>query len=271
MREFLQSLSATEIFAFVPPGAIVLASISLWRSVDLSPLVGSQLANQPLAIAVLVLILAYALGMIVHSISTAGSDLYVHGRYRRSRIRRVVNGLLLWPAFRFHVPALDQLDVESRMQTLRYLEKKQFKRWGIPPMERVIRRGGYPDSMWEFQEAYRTLIAGRVPARDQSTFMEAMATHRRLLFALGVSFAFFVVSLQAVIRLGIHYIIYYAPRWESLDAFFIWADALFSISLPLLYAILVLGLLASFALRQVGTRLWQQELFLMDSLPAIRA
>ena len=95
MTAWLERIGLTEFFAFLFPGLMILSSVSLWAEPKPTAFVGGALASQPLLIAIVVIVLAYALGLMVGTLSWEGSVRYIFRRYAAEAGRTPTWGYLL--------------------------------------------------------------------------------------------------------------------------------------------------------------------------------
>lgn len=241
MKDILDKFGVTEFFAYLCPGVIVISSLALWIQPEFDRVVGSDLAEQQLVMAFLLLIVAYALGFVVAWWSNWGTAYYILTSYKEGNPVRgswLRSKLLLWSLWLFHWFPLPQSNTVGARTLIadRIVVYSQ--------METSI--GTNP---WEMMSIYRAFVAGRVGNVGSPILSEAATIHTRLLFALAVNLAILLCAAQSFARLLL-------PDLDGLP----------DVSVSLLSAIGVLGVVASFALRLIAAQLWEQELLLTHGL-----
>ena len=253
MKDLVQGLGLTEVFARLCPGVIFLASLALWYSPD------DNLPEQFEWVALaLGFIAAYTLGLILETgsnwLAHRYLDIAYSGRPAETRARRKYDRRLrfhrLFVGFRIRKD--DFYTAEGRLRMVEQLEDNGVE-------IDLDKRFSLLDLLW----VYRTLVSGPVGERAQPVLRTTENIRARLLFALGVAFSLLLSSVSAVIKLlftGFESIIT-APAATSLPGRLNYWETCW-----LCAAVAILGIVVSGLLRLVTARYWDQELFFTSSL-----
>ena len=249
MKDLVQGLGLTEIFARLCPGLILLSSAALWLpppSKDLSDL----LKPYELVLFALGLIAGYTLGLILEAASGWLAQHYWRlkfGYEPEELFPRWIRKLERWPVALL-VGFNLRSEVSVREGLLRMTE--QLEENGIePPL-------GQNFSSLDYMWYYRIVMSGPLGERAHPLLRVSENVRARLLFALGVEFSLLVTAAVAFLRI----IIEGWPWTLGLDES---GSSLAAVSLCEPCSLVVaVGVVFSFLLRPVMARLWRQELFL---------
>jgi hypothetical protein len=264
MKEFFEKLSLAEFIAFLCPGAILLSSFLFWVPIGEIPLLNASKDTwQSLTASLFLLIMAYALGMIVATASSAGAKFYLL-RMRRRRYGPPPKPPLPWTGWTrwfsfvrpYHVGRFfSLLSVEGlgfvfglpepRVDDIRLNDQKG--RMELALLQRGAESQTTVETPWDFLTLYRTVVAGVLgPKRGQSLSSEADSVHRRLLISLGLALVALLIAAQSLLRLVLH-----LGGWSAgLPTIGHWG---------LLAALTAVGCLLSWLLRIHAGRCWETE------------
>jgi hypothetical protein len=238
----VERLGLSDVLMSVCPGAVLLSSAVLWI-----PLLEEQLrralgkALESTTASFLLVLLAYAIGLVIHGWAAKGYVLFVTlagpGPASRSGFSKA------WWVARFGAAwflhgrpsvATSEMDVDARVE-----------------MADIV-RARYGESVLgllepnNFLHVFRILAWSSVSEDEGVALSEADALFRRRGFAQGVALAAILVSLQAaILSLSIWKVGLYAPLRQT------W--------LPVLVGLAVIGTAASFLLRDVARKLHSDE------------
>ena len=255
MKDLVQGLGLTEVFARLCPGMIFLASLALWDSPD-----AALLKKYEWGLIGLGFIVAYTLGLILETGSSWLAHRYLEmaysGRPAETRARRKY-GRRLWFHRLFVGFSIRKDDFYTAEGRLRMVEQLEDNGVEID----LDKRFSLLDLLW----VYRTLVSGPVGERAQPVLRTTENIRARLLFALGVAFSLLLSSTSAVIKL----------LWTGFEPILTasWATPLAQRlsdweweTCWLCIGVATLGLGVSALLRLVTARYWDQELFFTSSL-----
>ena len=255
MKDLVQGLGLTEVFARLCPGLILLSSAALWFSPSEKQL--GQLEQYEWVLLALGLIAAYTLGLILETGSGWLAHRYLEMGYsgrppetdaqraydRRLRFLRLLVG--------FVIRKDDTYTAEGRLRMIEQLEDN-----GI---EIDLKKLSLLDLLW----VYRTLVAGPVGERAQPVLRVTENIRARLLFALGVAFSLLLSSVSAVVKLlftGFKPILTASAATPLAERFYCWETCWLCI------VVATVGVGVRFLLRLAMARFWDQELFFTSSL-----
>src|SRR5882724_581815 len=74
MKEFLEKFGLTEILSHLFPGMIALCALAVWGIPAPTALLGTELGKNDLVIGILLLIAAYAMGLVLSMWGVAGAE-----------------------------------------------------------------------------------------------------------------------------------------------------------------------------------------------------
>jgi hypothetical protein len=250
MKELIEKVGISELFAYLCPGLILLLSLRFWIEPKKMDEIFREIIKQDLILVILVLILSYTLGLIVASWSNRGAALYYRLKGRIKVSRQISNdcylfqNIALWLIGFMHWLPQFRVNASVVANNLRIAQD----------LDELVRLQGLSslDIPWDRLVIYRTIMAGRVGEKGKTILTEADSIHRRFLFALGVAMALFLLAFQSLIRL----ILSMTP----------WNASLPHIPVIWLVVIAFLAGLTSYSLRIVAGRWWEQELILTSSL-----
>ena len=198
MKEFLEKFGLTEILAYLFPGAIGLCALLLWGAVSPGALVGTELGNNQVLLAVLVLILAYAVGLVLSMWGLRG--VHVARRQRPFLIGRT------WPAYvalgwsrvRFRcfqmtagMPPPNLAEIFA-LDEIRSVLVGIYRADELPLLEDVVLQ----------VSVFRSAATDRLKEKVTVLALEADILRRRYMFAVGSAFALVVLSVSALFRLA---------------------------------------------------------------------
>ena len=251
MKDLVQGLGLTEVFARLCPGMIFLASFALWYlPVDELAKPDGLFKQFEWALLGLGFIIAYTLGLILETgsnwlahryLEMAYSGKPAEGRERRKYSRR----LRFFRLFvGFGIRKDDAYTAEGRLRMLEQLEDNGVE-------IDLEKRFSLLDLLW----VYRTLVSGPVGERAQPVLRTTENIRAHLLFALGVAFSLLLSSVSAVIKL----------LFTAFEAILTASELKWETCWPYI-AVATLGLGVSALLRLATARYWDQELFFTSSL-----
>lgn len=206
MKEILDRIGITDLFAYLLPGVLVLSSTLLWTRPEPELFIGSDLASQPLIVGAFIVIAAYLSGMVIYWASTWLLNYYRlkqiaifegSSRLNPNRIYRRVVIVLFWlliPVFR------SSTDEQERTVKLYFKISK-----ALPADETELMTMGNP---WDMYALIRSLATHRLGSRANDLIEEAKMTHARMLFAYGTALAFWLIALQVTLRIIIWVLIW---------------------------------------------------------------
>jgi hypothetical protein len=245
MKDFLDKFGLSELFAYLFPGAILLASVLLWVRADHLPAVGREKDSWQMFVLVAFLVIAsYTLGLIVSSWSSWGSAYY---------LRKVSIHSITWkPLRRLWLLLVGSVFAFRRQRGDSFIE--QNKRIS-DDLWKLIRLDGLSnlDVPWDRLVLYRTILADRVGEKARTVLAEADSLHRRFLFAQAVALVCALLALQAGLRLFLG-----AVDWGQ--------DVLPAIPLFGLLGLAAFGVCSSASLRWAAGHWWEAEYILTCSL-----
>jgi len=254
MKEVIEKLGLTEFLAYLCPGIIVLMSTFLWVRPDLIGIVGQEIARNQIIMGVSFLLLSYSAGLIIASWAAAGAHLFIRTRMGTPEGTHKIL-ITLIPLWWFHwlaVPRQTRNIVEGRLRIAEGLDSYG----GLPGLSILL-------SPWDNLTTYRIIMFNRMPDKAEPLFKEADAVRGRRLFALGVGLASMLLSSEALLRLLMAIVARLRPA--SLFSRLL-ENHLPPASAAVLLSIAVIGIAASFGLRQVAGRSWEYELLLTCSV-----
>lgn len=247
MKSILERLELSDLFAYICPGVILITSLALWIEVDF----GSSFWKQQVLVGIVILIVAYTLGLIVASLNYRAQVGYLGaaGRLPEHRAGRI------WERVKsfFYPQPIRRFSPQMVRGIVRISNE----------LERLSGQVGLSDLIdpWDWPVVYRTFMADRVGEENRSVLTEAETLRRRFLFAMGVSLALYLLGMQSLLRIFLYDV---GAFVKSVRAF---SESSFPSIGPLnLVVITVLGLWASYLLRQVAIRMWELERYLTASL-----
>jgi len=252
VKDLIDKFGLNEVLAYLCPGVFLLGSLALWLRPDFAPLVGDKLATNAVVVGTLLLVAAYAVGLMGAAWSGQGARAYLRRAARKACKASVPKAkfslrALLWPLlWSFHwipSPCVNRSVVDGQLRIAEGLATFG----GLQGLTRL-------ENPWDRLAIFRTIVCGRVASRGLPILAEAEAVHRRLLFALNMALVFLLIALQALVRL-----VFYTLSWVHLLG-------LPDVPIGVLWVLVVLGIAASFGLRYVAARWWEQELLLTCSL-----
>ena len=261
MKDIVQGLGLTEIFARLCPGLILLSSAVLWFSPSQKQL--GQLKQYEWVLLALGLIAAYTLGLILEAASGwlahrytkfGGSGYRPLGLTQRSlyRLRFWFFSLLVGFRFRMEVST-----AEGLLRIVEQLEENEIEA-GLGDRFSPL------DLIW----SYRAVVSGPLGERAQPLLRVSENIRARLLFTLGVEFALLVTAAVALLRIIVESLPWTVGLYKMLSS--LGGPQVSSTSswphCEPCWLVLSAGVLFSALLRPVMTRLWHQELFFTFSL-----
>jgi hypothetical protein len=252
MKELFENLGLADLFAYLCPGAITLLSFAFWTTPNLASILGTELAKNEFVVAVVFLLASYAVGLIVAAWSGEGAALYDRNRARR--IAGYSMSPVLWFVWLLHWiprPKQSRETVEGNLRIQEGLDSYG----GFPGLTQFL-------SSWDRPATYRVVILDQFPEAGKLMLKEADSATRRRLFALGVALAVMLLVIQAFARL----LLMWMAHIGATAFLFGWVSVLPLGRPEALWAIVILGLLVSFALRRAAGRFWEYELLLTCSL-----
>ena len=251
MKDLVQGLGLTEIFARLCPGLILLSSAALWLpelpkdSID--RLLG-QLKQYEWVLLALGLIAAYTLGLILETASGWLAHRYTRfggsGYQPAGRTWRWLYRLRFW-FFSLLVGFRFRMEVSTTEGLLRIVE--QLEDNGIEAG--LGERFSPLDLIW----SYRAIVSGPLGERAQPLLRVSENIRARLLFTLGVEFSLLVTAAVALLRIIVE-------RWPGA------ANSMSDWPCEPYWFVVTAGVFFSALLRPVMARLWRQELFFTFSL-----
>jgi len=232
VKDFLQSLGLTEIFAYLGPGAILVFSTALWLPYWLL----AALATAPLLlVAPPLLVAAYGLGIAVATVAGVGAQWSSRAGLDEP-VRFAVRLVCAVPKLPENTTTVD-----ARLRILESFQK-HTRITGAPVDRRPV---------WDLYALYRLVISGQEGIRGSPLLFAADSVHNRLLFALGAGLALMLVAAQALGRVAWRYLL---PLPRVYPALYVSDEAL---------VLLGMGCVAaSFVLRGVASRFAAQEFLL---------
>ena len=246
MKDIVQGLGLTEIFARLCPGLILLSSAALWLP-PLSKDSLDQLKQYELVLLALGLIAGYTLGLILEAASGWSAQRYTRlkvGHKPEERFRRWLYQLRLW-FFSLLVGFRFRMEASTTDGLLRIVE--QLEDNGIEAG--LGERFSPLDLIW----SYRAIVSGPLGERAQPLLRVSENIRARLLFTLGVEFSLLVTAAVALLRISVEW-------WP-------WAANSISDSpCEPCWFVVTARVVLSILLRPVMARLWRQELFFTFSL-----
>ena len=165
MKDLLDHIGLTEIFAYLCPGAVVLCSLGLWLDEVPTELLKQAKDQQVLAIFV-VLVTSYSIGLVIAVWGAAGGSRFVSAKEARAyssvsvflRFSWFRYGYpLLWLLHSLPLPRQDDTTLERLMQLGERMERYGLRDARLPP--------------WEFLTTYRTIASGAMPECQDSIEM----------------------------------------------------------------------------------------------------
>ena len=253
MKELIDRFGLNELLAYLCPGLFLLASVPMWIKPSFGALVGDKLAESPAVIAPVLLILAYATGLLVAAWAGHGANTYARraaGRKHRlpsarwwTRFGGRLPWCYLWGVHSMPLPRFNPSIVRAHLKVSILLAEYSGLQ-GLTGME----------SPWDRLAIFRAVVSGRVSPQGVPILAEAETVHRRLLFALSMALVSLIVAFEALVRLVA------AHTWLSARL------PLPPMPAGLVWTLLIGGVAASAGLRWVAGRWWQHELLLTCSL-----
>ena len=257
MKDIVQGLGLTEIFARLCPGLILLSSLTLWLPRPPKALL-ELLKQYELVLLAMGLIAAYTLGLILETGSGWLAHRYLEMGYsgrppetdaqrvydRRLRFLRLLVG--------FVIRKDDTYSAEGRLRMVEQLEDNGIE-------IDLKKRFSLLDLLW----VYRTLVAGPLGERAQPVLRVTENIRARLLFALGVGFSLLLSSVSAVVGLlirGFGPVLKASAATSLAERFYCWETCWLCI------VVATVGVGVSALLRLAMARFWDQELFFTSSL-----
>ena len=253
MKELIDRFGLNELLAYLGPGLFLLASVPMWIKPNFGALFGDKLAESPVVVAPMLLILAYAVGLIISAWAGYGANAYARQAGARRHTARTPHpwlrfmDALRWNYLRcFHqipLPRANPSIVRAHLRVCAGLAEYAGLQ-GLTGLE----------SPWDRLAMFRAIVAGRVSPQGGPILAEAEAVHRRLLFALSMALVALIVALEATARIVVVHtrLAGYLPLPPMPPA--------------LVWTLLILGVAASVGLRRVAGRWWEHELLLTCSL-----
>jgi hypothetical protein len=259
---FFERIGLTEILGHIFPGAIALCSLLIWGTPDATQILGKDLAKSEIVVGAVVLIFAYACGLVISMWSLSGAE-----AYRRSfrppspkGLRGSIRFLRQWIAWRWLRMTVGLPETAAFGATMdAYLAIREL-------LERVYGLGSMVllQQLGDQLTVFRALASDAFKDRVSGIVSEAETLHRRILFALGVALALLFLAYSAAGRLlvtgaatlwgnkGLH-------DWHSQHP----------VSTILLAAVIGGSLYVSFKLRRVAAQCWDRELVLTLSIARV--
>ena len=242
MKDLVQGLGLTEIFARLCPGLILLSSAALWLPPPSKGLL-DQLKQYELVLLALGLIAAYTLGLILEAASGWLAQRYTRlkaGYEPEGLFGRWLRKLQLWPVallvgFNFRYEASTR---EGLLRIAEQLAENSIE----APLGRSF-------SPLEYIWSYRTVMSGPLGERAQPLLRVSENIRARLLFILGVEFSLLVTAAIALLRI----IVEWWPGVANPPGYWPCEPSWF---------VVAVGVVFSALRRPVMARLWRQELFL---------
>lgn len=230
MRDSLHRFGLTEFLATVCPGAFLLVlSVFVWVPLTRYKDFPKDTIPEPFlwAAAVLLLLIAYAVGLILSAWAAAGARSFsYHGDAPvEAPLETWPRLIYLWFWHWCHNPFAAQPAFPEAM-----LAMCQHTLAGIRSEELV-----QPGTPQEIAALFRLTETGRAGPALEPLILEADAAGSKRLFSLGVAHAFLISGVQAVIAIFVHSI------------------------QPHLIITALLTIVLSFLLRYVAGVLWEQE------------
>lgn len=242
MKEILEKFGASEFFAYICPGVILLTSLALWTELHF----GSLFWKQQALVIILVLIISYILGLMLASFNDRAQAHYPHPTSGRGRVCQGWQSAIRLPDRFPASPSFARAIVEANLVVAQDLERLS----GISGLSSFA-------SPWDRLVIYRALKAGRVGDKGLSILVAADTYHRRCLFCMGMALALLLVAIQSLLRFLLLILPCILGSWHS---------AFPPVSSSWLIVLGLFGVWASFELRQVAIRLWGLERYLTASL-----
>ena len=257
MKDLVQGLGLTEIFARLCPGLILLSSAALWlpRAEKLDrgaqpqyTYLFDELKQHEFVLLAMGLIAAYTLGLILETASGWLAHRYTKfggsGYEPAGLTRRWLDRLRLWffillVGFRF------RMEVSTTEGLLRIVE--QLEDNGIAAG--LGERFSPLDLIW----SYRAIVSGPLGEPAQPLLRLSENIRARLLFTLGVEFSLLVSAAVTLLRIIIKGC---SGAGNSMSDW----------PCELCWFVVTAGVVLSALLRPVMGRLWRQELFFTFSL-----
>ena len=260
MKDLVQGLGLTEIFARLCPGLILLSSAALWPPPP-STYLFDQLKQYELVLLALGLIAAYTLGLILETASGWLAHRYTKfggsGYQPAGLTRRWLDRLRLW-FFSLLVGFRFRMEASTTEGLLRIVE--QLEDNGIEAG--LGERFSPLDLIW----SYRTVVSGPLGERAQPLLRLSENIGARLLFTLGVEFSLLVTAAVALLRIIVEGWPWTLGLDESIPTLAGAANSISDWPCELCLFVVAAGVVLSGLLRPVMARLWRQELFFTFSL-----
>lgn len=238
MKEILSKFGISDFFIYICPGSIIFVSLFLWIKPDFD----SNFWKPHLLAAFLILISVYSLGLILASYNRKAQTQYLLLSQPKKDGWLIKVFRLFW---KFSSRHPDRYYAEYTIRI-----KEQIERLDVPPGLSKI------TTYWEYLEIYRKLIIDRSTDGNKFIEVEAENYQRRSLFAMGISIAIFLVTIQVIFRVIIIELGSIFEIFNNLNG------KLHDIDIIHLIVIASIGIIASIGLRQVAFRMFIIELYL---------
>jgi hypothetical protein len=244
MKDLLDQLGLSELFAHLFPGGILLSSLLLWVRPDELPfLLQAKEGWQYPASAAILLIAAYSVGLILSSLS---SWLAAYAWRKWGRTNATPKWSQAWAALLAlagGVPRPVALSFVRANFNLSAALVRLTRLEGLTSLE----------VPWERLVSYRTIAGDRIGEKARATIHEADALHRRFEFAKAMALVGALLALQGLAQLLLGFV-----GWGE--------EALPPVRWGWLLGLVLVGFLSSWALRWAAGRCWEAELILTCSL-----
>ena len=249
----LENLGWTELFAILCPGVITLLSIALWTRPKLADIFGTAMAHNEFVVAIVFLLVSYAVGLVVAVLSGEAADHYLNLLGQRNSHYEV--NMFAWPVwwFFFWMP---RRPTNRELVRAKLRIQLDLERFGLHGLSGNLQQ-------WTNLATYRTMVADCLARPAAFVLREAESAHRRRLFGLGVGSAAMLVSLQAIARIALRLLGH--VFWRC--AVPAWVAALPNTSTSALLSIAIAGMGGSFCLRFAAGRFFDYETLLTCSRP----
>ena len=257
-KDLFERFGITEILAHLFPGAIALCSLFVWGATNPEEVLGKKLASD-LVVGAMLLIFAYACGLVISMWSLSGAETYrarppltrpMHWKGYPSYIRRWIKSRWLRFAVGLPDPYASDATVYANLDVAEMLEGV----YGVNSMPLLPQPG-------ERLSLFRTIASDVFKEKISSIIAEAEILHRRLMFSLGVALALLFLALSTAARLFVAGLAAFWNNRQLRD----WTQHHES-SVVLLLVVTVGTLYASFKLRRVAAQCWERELVLTLSI-----
>jgi hypothetical protein len=252
-KDLFEKFGLTEVLGYIFPGVIVLCSAVIWGVPQPSKILGDDIAKSPLAVSLIIIILAYAIGHIVSMWSLQGAnapppprpDLGPGWEGRAIYYCRLARWKFVLSTVRMSDPSPACIDAYLDISDL----LTSF--FGVQGMKLLQRLN-------EQLSVLRALAGDDQRDRIANLIAEAEIVERRIMFSLGAALALLIVAGFAILRLCFY--AYWKLVWFPSRAEY-W-NAQHPVSIAVLIVVIIGCIYTSAKLRRVAAYCREHELAL---------